>query len=134
MRSFRCAYCKIKSLSKIWNHSQFFSKGSRGWIQLSLIRNEKCLNIIQCFFLVSSKSLKIMCTCRNVIQFLFFMTNIYTWDPLSHSEDRPKAQLKRILVARQYSSKLQRIPITLEIHFLIHRTTRKRKWRGYSWF
>ena len=26
----------------------YFSKGSRGWIQLSLIRNEKCLNI-QCF-------------------------------------------------------------------------------------
>ena len=51
LRSFGCAYCKIKSLSKIWNHSQFSSKGSIGWIQLSLIRNEKCLNI-QCFFLL----------------------------------------------------------------------------------
>ena len=30
LRSFRCAYCKTKSLSKIWKHSQFSRKGSRG--------------------------------------------------------------------------------------------------------
>ena len=73
------------------------------------------------FFLVSNKSLKPMCTCENVMQFLFSMTNIYTLDTLSHSQDRLKVQVKRILMARQYASKFQWIPITLEIHFLIHK-------------
>ena len=67
------------------------------------------------FFLVSNKSLKPMCTCENVMQFLFSMTNIYTWDPLSRSRDRLKAQVKRIRVAQKYASKLQKIPITLDI-------------------
>ena len=84
-------------------------------------------------FHVSNKSLKLMFTCRNMIQFRFFMTSIYTWDPLSRSYDSPKSKVKRILMARHYVSKKLEIPIALEIHFLIHRTSWKHKWRGYSW-
>ena len=43
-------------------------------------------------FLVSNQSLKLMCTYRNMIQFLFFMTSIYTWDPLSHSRTTQKCK------------------------------------------
>ena len=43
------------------------------------------------------------------------ITSIYTWYPLSLSHEHPKVQVKRILVAQKYASKLQNIPITLEI-------------------
>ena len=59
-------------------------------------------------FLVCNKSLKMTFTCRIMIQFWFFMTSIYTWDPLSHSQDHPKVQVKRILMAWQYASKIQK--------------------------
>ena len=84
------------------------------------------------FFHVSNNSLKLMYV-GSWLNFLFFMTSIYTWDPLSRSYDSPKSKVKRILMARHYVSKKLEIPIALEIHFLIHRTSWKHKWRGYSW-
>ena len=46
------SYVRIaKSLSKIWNHFHFSIKGSRGWFQLLLIRNEKMFeySMFSCF-------------------------------------------------------------------------------------